>query len=115
MVLQQTTQSPGDALHAKYCKRTLNTVVGDDEWGHLQLDATGLYLLILAQMTASGKSYTCMSIELQFFVVVVGRVGSKDTQRKVQGFCLSMKNQTKTTHAKQTTGKKYKKNIFFWF
>ena len=32
-------------------------VVGDDEWGHLQLDATSIYLLILAQMTAS-----CLSI-----------------------------------------------------
>jgi phosphorylase kinase alpha/beta subunit len=29
-------------------------VVGDHEWGHLQLDATSLFLLVLAQMTASG-------------------------------------------------------------
>lgn len=48
------TQLPGDALHAKYCQRDLSVVVGDHEWGHLQLDATGLYVLALAQMTASG-------------------------------------------------------------
>lgn len=28
--------------------------MGDSEWGHLQIDAISLYLLILAQMTASG-------------------------------------------------------------
>ncbi|MEY2699815.1 MAG: hypothetical protein RIQ52_570 [Pseudomonadota bacterium] len=48
------TQSPLDALHAKYNTHTGETVVGDAEWGHLQLDATSLYLLMLAQMTASG-------------------------------------------------------------
>jgi phosphorylase kinase alpha/beta subunit len=29
-------------------------VVGDNDWGHLQIDATSLYLLMLAQMTTSG-------------------------------------------------------------
>lgn len=48
------TQNPTDSLHAKYSSQTTATVVGDREWGHLQLDATSLYLLILAQMTASG-------------------------------------------------------------
>lgn len=48
------TQSPTDALHAKYSASTMSTVVGDSDWGHLQLDATSLYLLVLAQMTASG-------------------------------------------------------------
>jgi phosphorylase kinase alpha/beta subunit len=45
---------PLDALHAKYDTQSGQPVVGDDEWGHLQLDATSLYLLILAQMIASG-------------------------------------------------------------
>ena len=27
---------------------------GDKEWGHLQIDATSLFVLALAQMTASG-------------------------------------------------------------
>lgn len=52
------SQSPKDCLHAKYNTRSCATVVGDDQWGHLQLDATSLYLLMLAQMTASGKT-TC--------------------------------------------------------
>uniref|UniRef100_A0A8B9SCW4 Phosphorylase b kinase regulatory subunit n=1 Tax=Apteryx owenii TaxID=8824 RepID=A0A8B9SCW4_APTOW len=48
------SQSTRDCLHAKYNTRTCATVVGDHEWGHLQMDATSLYLLMLAQMTASG-------------------------------------------------------------
>ncbi|XP_058256403.1 phosphorylase b kinase regulatory subunit alpha, liver isoform isoform X3 [Hemibagrus wyckioides] len=48
------TQSTKDCLHAKYDTSTCATVVGDDQWGHLQVDATSLYLLMLAQMTASG-------------------------------------------------------------
>ncbi len=48
------TQDPLDALHAKYDTHTGHIVVGDHEWGHLQLDATSLFLLMLAQMTASG-------------------------------------------------------------
>ncbi len=51
------SQSVRDSLHAKYSVTTGATVVGDYEWGHLQLDATSLYLLILAEMTASGESY----------------------------------------------------------
>nr|XP_056717860.1 phosphorylase b kinase regulatory subunit alpha, liver isoform isoform X4 [Euleptes europaea] len=48
------TQSTSDCLHAKYNTATCGTVVADNEWGHLQVDATSLYLLFLAQMTASG-------------------------------------------------------------
>ncbi|XP_067903774.1 phosphorylase b kinase regulatory subunit alpha, skeletal muscle isoform isoform X1 [Heterodontus francisci] len=48
------TQSTNDALHAKYNNGTCATVVEDDQWGHLQIDATSLFLLFLAQMTASG-------------------------------------------------------------
>lgn len=50
------SQSTRDCLHAKYNTHTCATVVGDHEWGHLQLDATSLYLLMLAQMTASGDA-----------------------------------------------------------
>uniref|UniRef100_A0AAY5KRB8 Phosphorylase b kinase regulatory subunit n=1 Tax=Esox lucius TaxID=8010 RepID=A0AAY5KRB8_ESOLU len=53
------TQSTKDCLHAKYHTPSCATVVGDDQWGHLQVDATSLYLLILAQMTASGTIFTC--------------------------------------------------------
>ncbi|XP_076828487.1 phosphorylase b kinase regulatory subunit alpha, skeletal muscle isoform isoform X2 [Brachyhypopomus gauderio] len=48
------SKSTMDCLHAKYNTCTCATVVGDAEWGHLQMDATSLFLLFLAQMTASG-------------------------------------------------------------
>ncbi|XP_018559297.1 phosphorylase b kinase regulatory subunit alpha, skeletal muscle isoform isoform X3 [Lates calcarifer] len=48
------SRSTSDSLHAKYNTRTCATVVGDDQWGHLQVDATSLFLFFLAQMTASG-------------------------------------------------------------
>ncbi|XP_068126078.1 phosphorylase b kinase regulatory subunit alpha, liver isoform isoform X2 [Hyperolius riggenbachi] len=48
------TQSTTDCLHAKYNTATCSTVVGDDQWGHLQVDATSLFLLCLAEMTAAG-------------------------------------------------------------
>ena len=38
----------------QYSARTWQPVVGDAEWGHLAMDAVSLYLLALAQMTASG-------------------------------------------------------------
>uniref|UniRef100_A0A914USQ7 Phosphorylase b kinase regulatory subunit n=1 Tax=Plectus sambesii TaxID=2011161 RepID=A0A914USQ7_9BILA len=47
-------QRPFQCLHAKYSTLTKGCVVGDREWGHLQVDATSLFLLTLAQMTASG-------------------------------------------------------------
>ena len=49
------SQSPMDSLHAKYSVSTCKTAIGDSEWGHLQVDATSLYLLVLAEMTASGN------------------------------------------------------------
>lgn len=49
------SKNKADCLHAKYDSQTTATVVGDDEWGHLQVDATSIFLLFLAQMTASGK------------------------------------------------------------
>ena len=39
-----------DSTHTGSC----SAVVGDFAWGHLQIDATSLYLLILAEMTAAG-------------------------------------------------------------
>lgn len=70
------TQSPLDALHAKYNTHTGDVVVGDDEWGHLQLDATSLFVLILAQMTASGLPaiYTLDEVNfVQNLVYYIGR------------------------------------------
>ncbi|KAK5875603.1 hypothetical protein CesoFtcFv8_026670 [Champsocephalus esox] len=48
------SRSTSDSLHAKYNTNTCAPIVADDEWGHLQVDATSLFLLFLAQMTASG-------------------------------------------------------------
>lgn len=50
----KVTQSPMDSLHAKYDSRTCGTIVADDKWGHLQIDAVSLYLLILAEVTTAG-------------------------------------------------------------
>lgn len=60
------TQNPLDALHAKYHTKTGAVVVGDHEWGHLQLDATSLFLLILAQVTASGLRIVFTIDEVNF-------------------------------------------------
>lgn len=60
------TQNPLDALHAKYDTRTGGIVVGDHEWGHLQLDATSLFLLMLAQMIASGLKIVFTIDEVNF-------------------------------------------------
>ena len=53
--------NPLDALHAKYDSCTGEPVVADDAWGHLQLDATSLFLLQLAQLTKGCLLYTSPS------------------------------------------------------
>uniref|UniRef100_A0A8C3XUY6 Phosphorylase b kinase regulatory subunit n=1 Tax=Chelydra serpentina TaxID=8475 RepID=A0A8C3XUY6_CHESE len=65
------SQSPKDCFHAKYNTHTCATVVGDDQWGHLQLDATSIYLLMLAQMTASGLHIIYSLDEVNFIQNVV--------------------------------------------
>lgn len=60
------SQDPLDALHAKYDTHSGDVVVGDHEWGHLQLDATSLFLLMLAQMTASGLRIVFTLDEVNF-------------------------------------------------
>ena len=69
------TQSPLDALHAKYNTTTGDIVVGDDEWGHLQLDATSIFLLMLAQMTASGLDIVYTLDEVNFVQNLVYYIG----------------------------------------
>jgi len=60
------SHDPLDALHAKYATDTGLAVVGDDEWGHLQLDATSLFVLMIAQMSASGLSIIYTLDEVNF-------------------------------------------------
>ncbi|MGB5831692.1 MAG: glycoside hydrolase family 15 protein, partial [Thiohalocapsa sp.] len=69
------TLDPLDALHAKYDTGTGDPVVGDDEWGHLQIDATSLFLLMLAQMTASGLRIVFTIDEVNFVQNLVHYIG----------------------------------------
>lgn len=65
-----------DALHAKYDTATGLEVVADHEWGHLQIDATSLYLLILAQMSASGLRIIRTLSEVDFVQNLVYYINS---------------------------------------
>jgi phosphorylase kinase alpha/beta subunit len=60
------TQDPLDGLHAKYDADTGKPVVEDDGWGHLQIDATSLFVLFLAQMSAAGLPIIKSRDELDF-------------------------------------------------
>ncbi|MEG5061709.1 glycoside hydrolase family 15 protein [Microcoleus sp. A2-C5] len=71
----KNTQLPLDALHAKYNTQTGSIVVGDDQWGHLQLDATSIFLLIIAQMTASGLHIIFTIDEVNFVQNLVYYIG----------------------------------------
>jgi phosphorylase kinase alpha/beta subunit len=69
------TQQPLDALHAKYNTTDGATVVADDGWGHLQIDATSIFLLMLAQMTASGLAIVFTQDEVAFIQNLVYYIG----------------------------------------
>jgi len=62
----KVSRHPKDALHAKYDTETGAVVVGDHEWGHLQVDAVSVYLLMLAQMIASGLEIVWTKDEVSF-------------------------------------------------
>jgi len=68
-------QQPLAALHAKYDTATGTPVVKDDEWGHLQIDATSVFLLMLAQMTASGLQIIYTQDEVNFVQNLVYYIG----------------------------------------
>lgn len=68
-------QDPLQALHAKYDTGTGLPVIGDDEWGHLQIDATSVFLLMLAQMTASGLQIIYTQDEVNFVQNLVYYIG----------------------------------------
>ena len=71
-----------------WCLGTCSSVVGDYEWGHLQIDATSLFLLMLAQMTASGKfskeRLYCLLLELELFTAGLHIVYNLDEVTFVQ-------------------------------
>ena len=62
----KSSLDPLDAIHAKFDTGTGEPVVPDDGWGHLQLDATSLFLLQLAQLTRSGLVVVQSSHERDF-------------------------------------------------
>ena len=66
---------PLDALHAKYDTASGAPVVDDDAWGHLQLDATALFGLMLAQMTATGLRLVFTRDEVAFVQNLVYYLG----------------------------------------
>jgi len=57
---------PKDALHAKYDTKSGLEAVADDAWGHLQIDATSFYLLMMAQMTKAGSKVIFSRDEFNF-------------------------------------------------
>ncbi|MCG8441709.1 MAG: glycoside hydrolase family 15 protein [Caulobacterales bacterium] len=71
----KASEDPRDSLHAKYDADDGSVVVGDEEWGHRQLDATSLFLLQLAQMTASGLRVAFTREEVDFVQNLVHYVG----------------------------------------
>jgi phosphorylase kinase alpha/beta subunit len=62
----KVTGDPLDGLHAKYDADTGKPVVEDDGWGHLQIDATSLFVLFMAQMSAAGLQLIETRDELDF-------------------------------------------------
>jgi phosphorylase kinase alpha/beta subunit len=62
----KSSLDPLDAIHAKFDTASGDPVVPDDGWGHLQLDATALFLLQLAQLTRSGLVVVQTSPERDF-------------------------------------------------
>ncbi|HET9523762.1 MAG TPA: glycoside hydrolase family 15 protein [Terrimicrobiaceae bacterium] len=69
------TQNPLDALHAKYDTAVGQPVAADDKWGHLQLDATSLYLFTLAQMIAGGIDLIWSPVEVAFVQNLIYYIG----------------------------------------
>ncbi|KAI8987987.1 glycosyl hydrolases family 15-domain-containing protein [Mycotypha africana] len=76
------TQNVLDALHAKYKTETGATVVGDRDWGHLQIDATSFFLVALADMTTSGLNIIYTQDEVDFVQNLVFYIERKYYQKK---------------------------------
>ena len=65
-----------DALHAKYDTSTGLPVVADDAWGHLQIDATSIFLLMVGQMSASGIRIIKTAGEVDFIQNLIYYIGA---------------------------------------
>jgi phosphorylase kinase alpha/beta subunit len=69
------TEDPLESLHAKYDADTGKPVVSDEGWGHLQIDATSIFLLQLAQMSAGGLSIIRTRREAAFVQNLIHYIG----------------------------------------
>ena len=91
---------PLDALHAKYNSSNGDQVVADDGWGHLQLDATSLFLLQLAQLSRGGMAVIRNRHEVAFiqnpFITLLALTASPTTEsgkgetREIKAFRSAM-------------------------
>lgn len=86
------TQNPHSCFHAKYSSQTGKTVVGDYEWGHLQIDATSMFVLFLAQMTASGILTFSVMFVLQFVWLDCFQKVCNGLKKKMQTFAKDLQN-----------------------
>ncbi|MGR6874312.1 glycoside hydrolase family 15 protein [Pseudomonas sp. HK3] len=68
-------QDPLFALHAKYDTPTGATVVDDDKWGHLQFDATAIYLIMLVRMISAGLDIILSVDEVNFIQNLIHYIG----------------------------------------
>lgn len=68
-------QDPLFALHAKYDTPTGATVVDDDKWGHLQFDATAIYLIMLVRMISAGLEIILSVDEVNFVQNLIHYIG----------------------------------------
>ncbi|CAB4029513.1 phosphorylase b kinase regulatory subunit beta-like, partial [Paramuricea clavata] len=59
-------QQPHNSLHSMFNIHTGNTLPLNENWPHLQIDAVSLYLLVLAQMIASGLTIIYTLDEVSF-------------------------------------------------
>lgn len=64
------TGDPADALHAKFDMATGDTVSGDHDWGHLQFDATALFLLLSVDAAASGLTVLSDPSDARFLLLL---------------------------------------------
>lgn len=64
------TCDPADALHAKFDTATGAAVSGDHEWGHLQFDATAVFLLLCIDASASGLTILRNRGDAQFLLLL---------------------------------------------
>lgn len=62
----KSKQCPENALHSVFDAKTGKPVLRDEDYGHLQLNNTALYLLYIVQMISSGLQIIYTVDEVNF-------------------------------------------------